>query len=256
MTNKNKTTDLIPMGAIIFFSGQEVNPEEHIWVDTKNIEHIPQRLYAEFAKIENNEITDQYPLTLNLYRALIDSLVHGSEYAEMKKEYILPHNILFAKNQHGKRTVTFYEGPSEKKMIFSKSCKIPDGTVKIPGMIYHVTHNGSVNVYFYKGKSRPTLKTKLYMAPFYNVSKSGRLCSAGYVEPYSGKVSYEKFIEKILDAFWKTEFSHEGGSSPKRKLPGNFWKDLIKSGRRVSIASLHESPMKTMETLINSNDIS
>lgn len=66
-----------------------------------------------------------------------------------------------------------------------------------------------MNVYAFKGEV-PTPETKLYAAPFFNVT-SASVCMGNPKIESPRQPTFGTFLEYLEKRFWLTEFSHLGG---------------------------------------------
>jgi PRTRC genetic system protein B len=77
-----------------------------------------------------------------------------------------------------------------------------------------------------RDNQRPTAKTALYRAPYYNTSESGNVCLGSTVVP---SVLEAANITKYADAFFASAFTHASGKGKLLEMKGSygqFWRDL------------------------------
>lgn len=139
--------------------------------------------------------------------------------------------------------------PSQKRpMFFAKEIakKIENGTALCPGLVF-VACKGRLQVYAVKGNCRPELKTKLYVAPFFNMRDS-TVCLGDAQLPAknSGRGTWER-------AFFESAFSelHEEGRVKDLSLI-ELWSGLIKN-KTEKFPEKYLKPCiqhKTLESLI------
>lgn len=98
-------------------------------------------------------------------------------------------------------------------------------TVPHPSLVFAVG-GGGWSVWAVKGSRRPTPATKLYRAPYFNVSDIGAICQGSTILP-SGEASGR--IEAWTDAFFGSFFSHPNGTKTVRHPRGAyaFWKEML-----------------------------
>jgi PRTRC genetic system protein B len=94
-----------------------------------------------------------------------------------------------------------------------------------PALLFRVNH-GALSIRALKDNGRPTAKTPLYRAPYWNVSDRGDVCLG------STRVPDELSIDTLARweaSFFESEFSHQNGQQRLTKHPAGFigmWKSL------------------------------
>jgi PRTRC genetic system protein B len=153
-------------------------------------------------------------------RALTQSLFHprvlarGPDYAVW---YVKP----------GKRHLAF-----DHRSLGGKKA----GVCPLPGLVFFLAR-GTWFVFAYKGKGRPSERTRLYRTPFFNVWEEGRVCVGNIDLP---KLGVSTPIEEWEDAFFGTWFTHPN-MAPEQLLhgganPTKLWKALL-AGKHESFPS-------------------
>lgn len=140
----------------------------------------------------------------------------------------LPENVLMTDGD----TLMWYEQPQIRHMGFKKSDLYPNrslgrrgGRVPVPGLVF-VAGSRTWAVFAYKGMERPTPATPLYLAPFYNVDKDGRICAGNVKIPKSTAADR---ITAWNDAFFRSYFPHanyDGVVNYKGDVTA-LWTDLL-----------------------------
>ena len=92
-------------------------------------------------------------------------------------------------------------------MFFKEALKIEDAEYHLPGIIY-AAGESRLDVYAYKDRE-PAGETKLYAAPFFNVTGASVCLGSAKIEKPKD-LTYENMLEYWERKFWLTEFSHLG----------------------------------------------
>lgn len=94
-----------------------------------------------------------------------------------------------------------------------------------PSLVFAVGGKGW-SVWAVKGTTRPTCKTKLYRAPYFNVSDTGAICQGSTILP-SGEASSR--IDAWTYAFFGSFFTHPNGAKTVRHPGGAhaFWQSML-----------------------------
>lgn len=134
--------------------------------------------------------------------------------------------------------------PSKRGIFFHPTLKIPNGVVPWPGLIM-AAEDRELHVFAVKGKERPTEKTKLFIAPVFNMHGSD-IClgSAGIPDSASDHKGWE-------NALFKSAFSEDRG---EERISGeslcSFWKKLVKKSAKVFPEDKLISNKKTVGDLL------
>ena len=140
----------------------------------------------------------------------------------------------------GSDYLVWYCKPQQRQMWFK--CKEFGGEVSAkanhPGLVF-IIGNGSWYVFAVKGNKRPTSSTPLYVAPYLNVWKGGRICT-GNIETPKGELKFS--TEAWEEAFFRSYFTHpnqheKGALTSYRGGIFSLWRALMK-GRAFPTESL------------------
>ncbi len=96
----------------------------------------------------------------------------------------------------------FWHKPCRREMFIAG--KKGGYKVNHPGLIF-VIKSGGVQVFAVKGKNRPTERTKLFQAPYFNVNNAGSICIGQSKFP---KVPHPSSIPACIRSFFDTLFTH------------------------------------------------
>lgn len=204
-----------PKSALVFYETNGTDKEVYV-------EH--------FDMDRNGSPINAHPLTEREARALAGMLQveKDKDRAFLKSEGILPTSVLHIDPKKDKGAVIWYTKPQKRQMYFVDSLGVPCGMAQVPPMVWRASKN-SVWVFALASGRRPTEKTPLHAAPFFNIYEDGRVCMGTVAVSIKKSASVEEFICAWEDYFFKSYFSHllGGGSSPIKGNCVNLWKDLI-----------------------------
>lgn len=157
--------------------------------------------------------------------------------SSMKHEFIIGDHILHASSDIGKVLVIWYRPAMIRKLNFANHLKIKgECEVKVPATLY-ASHNRTLFVFALASNERPTAKTKLYNAPFFNIYEGGNIC-LGTAHVGTTAKTFEKEADRFEVGFYMAE--QNGGdhkNSAKRPLP-EIWNSLIKSKAQFPVNDL------------------
>lgn len=110
-------------------------------------------------------------------------------------------------------------------MLFKEELGIPSGKVPVPPLIWKasLTH---LYVYAMGEEKKPSAKTTLYHAPFFNIHENGEVCMGTVDVSIDKSCSLEDFIRQWEHYFWNSRFSHLINGSPVTGDINQLWKQL------------------------------
>lgn len=148
----------------------------------------------------------------------------------LKPKGIIPTNILHI-DPRGNATVLWYTKAQKAKMYFTQGLGISNGTAQVPALLWFANKR-SLTIYALATDRRPTEKTVLYHAPFFNVYDTGNVCMGTVDVNIQKSASVEEFIQAWEAYFFNSYFSHlVNEHNPINGNCVNLWKDLINTDR-------------------------
>lgn len=224
-----------PKSALVFY--ESLNKNETVYV-----EH--------FDMDRNGSPINAHPLTVNEARALAKSLKIDEEKdkAFLKPKGILANNILHI-NPSKSGSVIWYTKAQERQLYFVRNLEIPNGIAKVPAMLWFADKE-QLSVFALINDKRPTEKTALHYAPFFNVYDDGSVCMGTVDVNIQNSASVEEFIEKWENYFFNSYFSHlVGGHNPIDGNLLNLWKKLLETNESFPVKVLKKNN-KTLKNLL------
>ena len=190
--------------------------------------------YIESREIKKGEMQSGKPLTVECASKLLNSLAKFKIESDDEGIHgMIPSNVLWYDSRFGKFTLIWYREPEVRRHYFTKGLGLPDGEIKVPGLIY-VVRGKSMEMYAFKGK-KP--KGKIYYAPFMNVNR-GSVCLGSANVKKSGEFTFASAIKYWEDKFWLSEFSHIYGSNPVKGNLSSIIKQCITTGEPFPLNAL------------------
>lgn len=189
-------------------------------------------VYVEhFDMDKNGNPINAHPLTVREANALAKSLktYTDKENAFLKSKGILPTKILYINPNPDKAWVIWYTKPQKRDLFFIDGLGLSNGKAHVPPMLWKASKN-SLSIYALSTNRRPTEKTKLYDAPFFNVYKNGQVCMGTVNIDIKKSASIQEFIHAWEKYFFNSYFSHlMHNHNPIKGNCVNLWKELIAS---------------------------
>ncbi len=207
--------------------------------------------YVEHFDMDNNgNPINAHPLTEREASNLAKALQTDEERnkAFLKPKGILPTTILHI-NPSKKATVLWYTKAQQRQLYFVENLGIPNGKAHVPAMLWFANKK-SLMVFALFDNKRPTEKTPLYYAPFFNVYTDGRVCMGTVSIEIKNSASVEEFTQAWEYYFFNSYFSHLlGRQSPIKGNCVSVWKDLIKTNNSFPKEVLKKNN-KTLKNLL------
>ncbi|MBD3906130.1 PRTRC system protein B [Flavobacterium sp. F-328] len=190
-------------------------------------------LYVEHFDMDSNGMPiNAHPLTVKEANILAKSLQTDEEknQAFLKPKGILPTNILHINPNAEKCTVLWYTKAQQRKLYFVDSLGIPNGKAQVPPMLW-LASKSSLTVFALANDRRPTEKTLLHYAPFFNIYEKGNVCMGTVSIDIKNSASVEEFIQAWEHYFFNSYFSHSLCENLTKKNIVTLWKDLINTDK-------------------------
>tara|TARA_R110000772_G_scaffold154855_2_gene265913 strand:+ start:215 stop:931 length:717 start_codon:yes stop_codon:yes gene_type:complete len=205
-----------PLSALVFYQTKGSNKSTYV-------EH--------FDMDKNGSPINAHPLTEREAKILAKALNTDKEKGKafLKSKSILPTNILHI-NPSENGSVLWYTKARKTKMFFIESLEIPKGMAEAPAMLWYANKQ-NLMVFALATDRRPTEKTALYHAPFFNVYEGGNVCMGTVDVNIKNSASIEEFTTAWEDYFFNSYFSHL--MEDHNPIKGNcisLWKKLIQTG--------------------------
>ena len=187
-------------------------------------------VYVEhFDMDKNGNPINAHPLTVKEAKVLARALQteKDKDNAFLKSNGILPTNILYINPNTDKGAVLWYTKAQRQQLYFVSGLDIPNGMAYVPPMIWYANKN-SLSVFALASDRRPTEKTPLYFAPFFNSYEDGKVCMGSVNISIKNSASVEDFIKAWEVYFFNSYFSHL--INEHNPIKGNIvslWKNLI-----------------------------
>ncbi|SEI89155.1 PRTRC system protein B [Myroides marinus] len=207
-------------------------------------------MYVEHFDMDSNGTpVNAHPLTVKEAEILAKALQTDEERSRvfLKPKGILPTNILHI-NPSEKGTVLWYTKAQKRQLYFVSGLGIPNGKAQVPPMLW-VADKSSLTVFALTANRRPTEKTPLHYAPFFNIYEKGNVCMGTVSIGIKNSSSVEEFIQAWEDYFFNSYFSHSLCADLTKTNIVNLWKDLIGTDKPFPIEVLKKNN-KTLKNLL------
>ncbi len=195
--------------------------------------------YVEFFDMDRNgNPINAHPLTLKEAERLARAL---NVQARDEKRFLFPRGILKKEVlhiDHRNNNVMWFTKAQQRELYFIKKLGIPNGLASVPPMLW-LADEHSLMVYSIANNRRPTINTKLYHAPFFNIHSDGSVCMGTVNIDMKGIKCLEEFVTTWEDYFFYSNFSHlMSGFNPVNGNCVLLWTELIGTGKPFPMDTL------------------
>lgn len=207
-------------------------------------------MYVEHFDMDSNGTPiNAHPLTVKEANILAKALKTDEEKSKafLKPKGILPTNILHI-NPSEKGTVLWYTKTQQRQIYFVDSLGISNGKAQVPPMLWFA-NKSSLTVFALLNDRRPTEKTPLHYAPFFNIYEKGNVCMGTVSIDIKNSASVEEFIQAWEHYFFNSYFSHSLCENLTKKNIVTLWKDLINTDKPFPKEVLKKNN-KTLKNLL------
>lgn len=224
-----------PKSALVFYESKGTNTD----------------MYVEYFDMDRNgNPINAHPLTVKEANILAKSLQTDEEKSKafLKPKGILPTNILYI-NPSEKGTVLWYTKAQQRQLYFVNGLGISNGKAQVPPMVWSANKN-SLSIFALASDRRPTEKTPLHYASFFNVYENGNVCMGTVNIDIKNSASVEEFIQAWESYFFNSYFSHLlGNYNPIKENCVNLWKEQISTDKAFPKEALKPNN-KTLKNLL------
>lgn len=181
----------------------------------------------------NGKPINAHPLSALEVSSLAEALTFSSDdnnqFLDCKG--LLPEKLLYLKT--GENGMAIWFTPSQKvKLFFKESLNIPSGEAWVPSLVWKATKE-SLSLFAVNSKNRPTITTKLFHAPFFNLYENGSVCMGTVNVEIDNSCDLDSFVSKWQNYFWNSYFSHLIGTDVRAKINiVQLWKEQIATGKQ------------------------
>lgn len=131
--------------------------------------------------------------------------------AFLESKGLLPENVLCVNPADG--FALWYTPARQQPLFFADQLGIQNGKASVPALLWKASLD-QLTIFALRENTRPTLKTKVDYAPFFNISSQGRVCMGTVNTKIPNHITLEDFMQTWETFFFNSYFSH---------LIGNHW---------------------------------
>ncbi|MCY1662572.1 PRTRC system protein B [Chryseobacterium sp. SL1] len=224
-----------PKSALIFYQTLQSHPD----------------CYVEcFDMDSKGNLINAHPLTVREASQLAKSLRIESDGKKpfLKSNGIIGSHILHIDPTHNGKVV-WYSKAQRRDLYFVEKLGIPNGKADTPALLW-VADRNRVALYALKTDRRPTQKTVLYHAPFFNINSNGAVCMGTVDVRIKKTSSLEEFTTAWENYFFNSYFSHLMEShNPVNGNAVSLWKSLMGTEKHFPKEKLVKST-KTLKNIL------
>lgn len=190
---------------------------------------------------------------LKSVRALARALVRGGRVQEGKLGFIDPQLIYWS-------TAGFaWWVPPQVRRVWFRCAELGgevSAEVPHPGLVFSIrqrARNRAWSVWAVKGTARPTAATELWIAPYFNVWRGGKICTGTVPLPTSPQPAH---CAELTDAFFRSYFTHPNEARIAKCRAGvfAFWRDML-AGKHRRFPSARLQPLgRTLGSALSGDD--
>lgn len=204
-----------------------------------------QSFYLEQHKIcKDGSLGVGKPLRQKAVVEIFSSIARNNKELDSSLYGAVPENVLYCDTRVGSERLVWYRKPEVRKLFFVKSLEIPDGEMRVPGLVYSVKGK-QLQVLAFKG-NKP--KKVLYRAPFMNTDET-YVCLGNSKVKYPEERTFANVISYWETMFWQSEFSHILGENPCLGNLSTITKECIANGSAFPDDMLKLSKFKLQDLL-------
>ena len=226
-----------PTTALVFYQNDERNKDTYVEYFDMN---------------KNGNPVNAHPLTEREAKELLKALTINTQKEKnqdfLKPKGILPTHILHI-NPSENGSVLWFTKSMKRQLYFTENLEISNGMAEVPAMLW-LANKRSLKIFLLFSNRRPTEKTELFYAPFFNVYEDGNVCMGTVDVNIQNSTSLEEFTEKWENYFFNSYFSHlMNEHNPIKGNCVNLWKSLINTEKQFPKEALKQAN-RTLKNLL------
>jgi PRTRC genetic system protein B len=195
---------------------------------------------------KTNKLSAGQPMTTESLKSIFKFVNNDNEESDYGFKGLIPSYVLSFKTDE--KRIIWRTPPRIKTLLFKENLPIETAEYPIPELLWKLTKNG-LSIYALKTPfdETPSMKSKVYQAPFFNVSSGGSVCM-GNAKFSTVNNYYEDIMVAVENAFFNSIFTH---SSTNELLKGNYIElmDLMKRSRDFNYKLLIDTK-KTIKNIL------
>ena len=213
-----------------------------IYADRSNDYYLEQRAIKRNG--DKYELMQAVPMANDVLKDIARSYAKSNTISMNMGGEVAEH-LLYCDNKIGE-TVIVWHRPAMKRMLnLHTAMNLKESKEAwIPATLY-VLRNNSLSMFALADNSRPTSKTKLYNAPFFNTGIGGGVCLGTAKVGDKQMATYAQEAERYERGFFMADQTHESGAMTKTALK-KVWAQQIATGKPFPKSELVQN--KTYKT--------
>lgn len=212
----------LPVKALVIYQSS-TREQEHVFVEAYDMN-------------KQGKPVNAHPLSIVEIAKLAECLNTGLELRSnyLKSSSLLPDKVLYIyPSQNG--FAVWYTPEQEVSLLFKDTLGIPSGKAYVPPLIWKAGKE-ELEIYAFKSKSKPSAKTPLFCAPFFNLHANHKVCMGSVDTDMENIHSLEDFIGRWEQCYWNSYFSHMiAGTSPVKGNIVQLWQALVNTHEKFPL---------------------
>lgn len=200
-----------PFKALLFYQ----NEKDDLYVESFDMDALGRPINA-------------HPLSQRESKALSESMQSKQENTSgfLSTVGLLSDRVLYL-GRSGDGCAIWYTPEMKKHLIFKSDLGISDGEAYLPPLLWKASKNG-LSLWALENNDRPSLETRLYQAPFFNLYPDGRVCMGNVNVKFSLNIDLDQFMSQWQKLYFGSAFSHLlQGVSPVKCNIVQLWQQQI-----------------------------
>ncbi len=164
------------------------------------------KAYVEFIEVDNGKFKPGVPLAIDQLESLYQFL-YRHKTGSKTLHGVVPPEMIYMNNDL--QYFVFIVPPGIREFLLTPELKkkFKQRTMLYPGMIFKI-NDEEISVFVYEGKE-PSFDRPIWPAPFYNIDRSGSLCTGSATMDFVHKAqTYYEFIQAWQNVLFRSKYSH------------------------------------------------
>jgi PRTRC genetic system protein B len=194
---------MVPSAIMVFYS---TSPESSS-SNYRRTDNNDENTYIEYMPVHNGKPGAGIPLSDNIAFKFANMMLISAKH---EIGGFVPSNMLYCGFSGITPSLLWYTEPHKQLLHYSENIGFTTAVFHVPWLVWFY-HNE--DVYVFAAKEKPTKATKLYKAPFGNITK-GVVCMGSGIRLINKDFkNFDEVTKSIETAFWGTNFTEQNDSN-------------------------------------------
>lgn len=181
------------------------------------------------------------PVTKETLQTMMDIVAESDKQTFYSITETVPSHLLVIDQRPGRNVIAWWKPAQRQTLMLHRKASI---TCWVPPIVF-IVRNQRLAVAALNKNKRPSISSRLFHAPFFNVYNDMKVC-LGNVKPPKTSGDIKELIEAWEKAFWRSEFTDTVTGAYKKKDLETWWRKKRRGRFNVKKLKLSSTNLKLL----------